>query len=156
MIGATIKIPPIMYYIFNIPLQVDDDKQTISLSMSHYYYWYDTRVIANKSHFYWNNQEDAYKLSLDGTFVEKCLWVPKLAYVNVVGLSSWRPTPTQSEGPPMEVYLSRDGRIEVMVHSFHVTLSCQMDFSRYPFDTQVNQIGESGVIINQFNVNKLL
>ena len=105
--------------------------------MFHYYHWNDTGVITNKNHAYWKNQEDGYKLHLDGTFVENCLWVPRLAYIDVVALSSFRPTPTQAEGPPMDVYLSRDGRIDVMVHSFHVTLSCQMDFSKYPFDTQV-------------------
>ena len=117
---------------------MDDNKQTLTLSMRHYYYWYDSGVIINKTHSYWKNQDDGYKLSLDGTFVEKCLWVPKLAYIDVVVLSSWQPTPTQSTGSPMQIFLSPEGRVEVIVHSFHVTLSCQMDFAKYPFDTQVN------------------
>ena len=108
--------------------------------MFHYYYWNETRVTTNKTHYYWNSQEDGYKINLDGEFVEKCLWFPKFTYVEVVGLSSWKPTPSQHKGPPMEVYLSQNGRVEVMMHSFHVTLSCPMNFATYPFDTQVIRV----------------
>ena len=105
--------------------------------MFHYYYWRDSRITVNHSHPNWNSQENSYKLGLDGSFVEKCLWEPKLTFTNVVGLSSWRPTPSQSEGSPMNVYLSKEKRLDVMVNRFHVTIACPMDFSIFPFDTQV-------------------
>ena len=106
--------------------------------MFRYYYWSENRIIVNESHHYWNHQEKSNKLGMDGSFVEKCLWIPRFAFTNVVGLSSWQPTPTQSEGPPMDVYLTRDERLEVIKSRFHVTVACEMDFSMFPFDTQVN------------------
>ena len=96
--------------------------------MFHYYYWSENRIIVNETHHYWNNQESGNKLGIDNTFVEKCLWIPRFAFTNVVGYSSWQPTPTQSEGPPMDVYLAREGRVEVIKSRFHVTIACEMDF----------------------------
>ena len=76
-------------------------------------------------------------MALDGSFVEKCLWFPRLTFSNVVGLSSWKPTPEESEGPPLNFYLSKNGKVEVIMSRFHLTIGCKMDFSNFPFDNQV-------------------
>ena len=111
--------------------------QSITLSIFHYYYWNDPRIIANQTHPYWKPKQKGYKLALDGSFVEKCLWFPRLTFSNVVGLSSWKPTPEESEGPPLNFYLSRNGKVEVIMSRFHLTIGCKMDFSNFPFDNQV-------------------
>ena len=117
--------------------QVDDEQQSITLSIFHYYYWNDPRIIANQTHMYWRPEQKGYKLALDGSFVEKCLWFPRLTFSNVVGLSSWKPTPEKLEGPPLNFYLSKNGKVEVIMSRFHLTIGCKMDFSNFPFDNQV-------------------
>ena len=116
---------------------MDDKKQAITLSMFHYYHWNDSRIIVNSSHNYWDPDDNGYKLAMSGEFVAKCLWIPKLSFTNIAGLSSWHSTPTESAGPPMDFYLSRKGQMEVVKDRFHVTIACPMDFSKYPFDAQV-------------------
>ena len=106
--------------------------------MFQYYRWNDSRIVINESHHYWDPDDNGYKLKLSGVFVETCLWIPRFSFASVIGLSSWHSTPTSSVGPPMEFFLSREGRIEVVMDRFHVTLACAMDFSKYPFDIQVN------------------
>ena len=105
--------------------------------MFQYYRWNDSRILINDSHHYWDPDDNGYKLKLSGPFVEECLWITRFSFASVIGLSSWHSTPTTSVGPPMEVFLTREGRIEIVMDRFHVTLACAMDFSKYPFDIQV-------------------
>ena len=113
--------------------------------MFQYYRWNDSRIFINDSHHYWYQNEKGYKLKMIGPFVERCLWTPRFSFSNVIGLASWHSTPTESVGPPMDFFLSRDGRVEVVMDRFHVTIACIMDFSYFPFDTQVN-ISKSSIL----------
>ena len=97
----------------------------------------------NKTHPYWTFQNDSlYQgyMRLDGTFVEKCLWMPKPHILGARKLLIYRPLPTSLVGDPMDVYLERDGGIEFVTYELQITLSCLMDFRKYPFDEQVRLI----------------
>ena len=102
----------------------------------HYYYWTDLGIVQNNSHPFWIDQKQE-KVKLDGAYIEECMWTPKFRYVGVGKISSWMPSPTQPTGPPYEIYLTRAGIIEMVAYTFHLTLSCLMDFTYYPFDSQV-------------------
>ena len=99
------------------------------------YYWNDNRINVNPDHPYW--QEEVDNLSLDGAFVERCLWTPGLQFKDLNDLDVIRPTPTTSNGSPFKFAITPNGAVKVTLRNVHVTVSCYMDFDEYPFDQQV-------------------
>ena len=100
------------------------------------YYWNDNRININPDHPYW--QDEVENLSLDGEFVERCLWTPGLQFKDLNDLDIIRPTATSSNGSPFKVSLTVNGTVTVILRNVHITVSCYMDFNGYPFDQQVH------------------
>ena len=77
---------------------------------------------------------------MDGEFVEKCLWMPRLLILGTRKMAMYRPLPISSNKAPMEAYLDESGNIELAAFELQLTLNCLMDFHRFPFDDQVRVI----------------
>ena len=91
-------------YISNIFLiKVDEDNHRIAVDIHQMYYWNDNRININPDHPYWQDEVD--NLSLDGGFVERCLWTPVLQFKDLNDLDVIRPTPTSSNGSPLPLNL---------------------------------------------------
>ena len=115
---------------------MDDLKQEISIFINRFSNWTDSRVTINKSHAVWYGINSS-RIRLDSNFVEKCLWMPKLQYMFVKEMASWKLSPTNVKDSPIEVYLQADGVIIMISYNILLTVTCSMNFDAYPFDQQV-------------------
>ena len=113
------------------------------------YAWTDPRIHVNHSHHFWKGRNEKSKntIRLFGLFVERCLWTPRLNFLNAVEDSeSNTNTLSSSSNPNMEPYLSsypkRDPHPRIVISSLQmkVHINCNMRFDRFPFDEQVIQI----------------
>ena len=106
------------------------------LALDQQYEWADARIVINQNHSYWKSGKDSIKL--EGEFVEKCLWTPHLHYINVHHIDVFQPTPTSVLGSPIEYYLEKTGTVCVFMRNVKLTVSCGLDFDKYPFERQVS------------------
>ena len=97
--------------------------------------WNEPRIKFNVSHSFWAMASPM--MTLQGQFVEDCLWTPKMYYISVDKISFYNPTPTSAVGSPISYHLYNTGSIMSWFHVSKLTLSCGMDLSWYPFDLQV-------------------
>ena len=120
-------------------LQVDDKKQHITITILRKYRWKDFRILLNLTHPYWQSATNSLRkyIRLDSEFAEKCLWMPQLQYVGARKMTLHNPSPTSIDNSAMEVYLTKQNKIEVSFLNLQLTLFCTMDFIKYPFDSQV-------------------
>ena len=116
-------------------IKVDEANQRISVDIHQLYSWKDNRVNITLEHNFWKGGVES--LNLDGEFVKRCLWTPGLQFKDLNDLDIIRPTPTSSNGSPVQVVLEANGYIHVVLRNVHITVSCYMDFNWYPFDQQV-------------------
>ena len=99
-------------------------------------WWKDPRIEINQSHSFWNKQNND-AISLNGKFVDDCLWTPKLTFYGLDSLSSWKPSAELSEGSPLSFYLYSNGLVAETLEKIKLSIDCDMDFEHYPFDVQV-------------------
>ena len=100
--------------------------------------WKEPRINFNNSHSFWAMKNPI--MTLQGKFVEDCLWTPKIYYAGVDKITAYNPTPTDITGAPLLYYLNNTGDNTEMMSTtlvLKLSLSCGMDFSWYPFDLQV-------------------
>ena len=97
--------------------------------------WNEPRIKFNVSHSFWAMASPM--MTLQGQFVEDCLWTPKMYYISVDKISFYNPTPTSAVGSPISYHLNDNRSIISWFHVSKLTLSCGMDFTWYPFDLQV-------------------
>lgn len=120
---------------------MDDKKQQITIAILRKYTWEDSRVLPNLVHPYWRSvtNETRDYISLDGSFAEECLWMPKLQLFDARKMQLYDPTPTNLDKIPLHVSLTRNNKIIVTSINLQLTLNCIMDFRHYPFDKQVTK-----------------
>ena len=113
------------------------------------YAWTDPRIHVNHSHHFWQGRNEKSKntIRLFGLFVERCLWTPRLNFLNAVEDSeSNTGSISSSSNHNMEPYLSsypkRDPHPRIVISSLQmkVHINCNMRFDRFPFDEQVMHI----------------
>ena len=114
---------------------MDDKNQKLSVGLDQIYFWEDERIKIDEGHSFWSN--DVNLLSLDGDFVKDCLWMPNLQVKHLHSLSVIKPTPTSMNGSPFKVLLAKNGVVQVEYRNVQMTVSCSMEFDKYPFDQQV-------------------
>ena len=98
--------------------------------------WKEPRITLNESHPFWSMENPI--MTLQGKFVQDCLWTPNMYFISVDKISFHNPTPTQAIGSPISYHLNYTRSITSWFHISKLTLSCGMDFSWYPFDLQVS------------------
>ena len=113
---------------------MDEHKQEISIKLEQVLTWTDTRITVNKNNSLWAT---APWVKLKGKFVEDCIWSPKIYYVGITDFSTFNPTPTRPTGSPYEYFFNKTGELQLWMHESLFTVSCSMDFTWYPVDTQV-------------------
>ena len=91
--------------------------------------WGDERLVINKNNSFWRANK-SYAM-ITGTFVNECMWTPKMMFLNVI------PTPKFQKGSPLSFYLFRNGTVMAHRKYSRLTFSCGMEFSNFPFDIQV-------------------
>ena len=119
---------------------MDDRKQQIKITLFQMYLWNDPRIKVNISHEYWrgrNNQERK-SIRLNGDFVEDCLWTPKLQFRGTVGISLSNPHSTSTSHTNFQAYLLSDSTIKISSFNMKLSISCNLNFDKYPFDEQVS------------------
>ena len=118
---------------------MDDKTQQINIAILRKYTWEDSRVLPNLDHTYWRSitNETRDYISLDGSFAEECLWMPKLQLFDARKMQLYDPTPTNLDKIPLHVSLTKDNMITVTSVNLQLTLNCIMNFRHYPFDEQV-------------------
>ena len=99
--------------------------------------WKEPRITLNDSHSFWAMKTPV--MTLQGKFVEDCLWTPKMYYISVDKISFFNPTPTEAVGSPISYHLNYTRSLTSWFHISKLTLSCGMDFTWYPFDLQVKR-----------------
>ena len=112
------------------------------------YSWEEPRIHVNRTHHYWRGNSNGKcssnggrergkcTIRLSGRFVEHCLWTPKLSFLGAVedsfatSTSDMEPYLNSGRGhhPPMIVLSSLQMKI---------TITCNMRFENFPFDSQV-------------------
>ena len=98
--------------------------------------WKEPRITLNESHPFWSMENPI--MTLQGKFVQDCLWTPNMYFISVDKISFHNPTPTQAIGSPISYHLNYTRSITSWFHISKLTLSCGMDFFWYPFDSQVS------------------
>ena len=119
--------------------QVNDKRQRIVIALDHHYSWKEPRITINQGHAFWSNGNDDndITLKLSGKYVEQCLWTPDLVFINTRHVDVFNPTPTKVDGSPNRYSLDQDGNVYVWMRDAEVTVSCTLNFAKYPFDKQV-------------------
>ena len=119
--------------------QVNDKRQRIVIALDHHYSWKEPRITINQGHAFWSNGNDDNNitLKLSGTYVEQCLWTPDLVFINTRHVDVFNPTPTKVDGSPNRYSLDQEGNVYVWMRDAEVTVSCTLNFAKYPFDKQV-------------------
>ena len=111
------------------------------------YSWTDPRIHVNRTHHYWKGKtvDGKNTIRLYGLFVERCLWTPRLKFINAVEDSECSSdSVSSSSSSNMEPYLSSypkrapHPRIVISSLQMKVTINCNMRFDKFPFDEQVN------------------
>ena len=125
-----------------IILQVDDKKQRILIALDHHYFWKEPRITINQSHSFWSNgnNDNDITLKLSGGYVEQCLWTPDLVFLNMRHVDVFNPTPTKVAGSPNRYSLDQHGNVYVWMRDAEVTVSCTLNFAKYPFDKQAGSL----------------
>ena len=114
------------------------------------YSWDEPRIRVNRTHHYWKGNSNGRcssdggsergkcTIRLLGSFVEHCLWTPKLSFLGAVedsmstSTSDMEPYLASGRGPhPMIVLSSLQMKINI---------NCNMRFENFPFDTQVGYV----------------
>ena len=118
--------------------QVNDKRQRIVIALDHHYSWKEPRITINQSHAFWSNSNDDNNitLKLSGKYVEQCLWTPDLVFINTRHVDVFNPTPTKVDGSPNRYSLDQEGNVYVWMRDAEVTVSCTLNFAKYPFDKQ--------------------
>ena len=126
-------------YIFQ---QVDDKRQRIVIALDHHYSWKEPRLTINQSHSFWSNgnNKNHINLKLNGKYVEQCLWTPDLVFINTRHVDVFNPTPTKVDGSPNRYSLDDEGNVYVWMRDAEVTVSCTLNFAKYPFDKQAGVV----------------
>ena len=101
-------------------------------------WWKDERIKINNSHLLWNHQNRQKAISLDGKFVDNCLWTPKLTIYGLDELETWTPSAKDTEGSPLAFHLFYNGLVVETLESVKILIECSMHFEHYPFDVQVS------------------
>ena len=106
------------------------------------YLWKDPRIRINMTHRYWMGwvNEKRKSIRLSGDFVEECLWTPKLQFRGTVGMSLSNPHSTSTSHLGFQTYLLSDSTIKISSFNMKLSISCNLNFDKYPFDEQVNQL----------------
>ena len=104
------------------------------------YTWNDPRIKVNISHPYWKGRRNQTRNSvrLNGDFVDECLWTPKLQFLGTVKMSLWNPHSTSTTDGKFQTYLRSDSTVKISSFNMKLTIACNMNFDRYPFDIQVS------------------
>ena len=125
-----------------IILQVDDKKQRILIALDHHYFWKEPRITINQSHSFWSNgnNDNDITLKLSGGYVEQCLWTPDLVFLNMRHVDVFNPTPTKVAGSPNRYSLDQHGNVYVWMRDAELTVSCTLNFAKYPFDKQAGSL----------------
>ena len=120
--------------------KVDDTNLQLKITIYQKYQWEDPRIRVNKTHPYWKgkNNEMRHSIRLCGHFVEECLWTPTLQFLGTVEMSSWNPQSTSTSNPRLQSYLNSDSTLVVSSMHMKLTIACNMNFDKYPFDQQVS------------------
>ena len=108
------------------------------MTMEQMLQWKEPRITLNDSHSFWAMKNPV--MTLQGKFVEDCLWTPKMYYISVDKISFFNPTPTEAVGSPISYHLNYTRSLTSWFHISKLTLSCGMDFTWYPFDLQVKNL----------------
>ena len=105
------------------------------------YSWDEPRIHVNLTHHYWRGnpiggrEQRKRTIRLLRSFLENCLWTPKLSFLGAVEDSIATST------AKMEPYLGfRHGHPPMIVLSslqMKITINCNMRFDNFPFDAQV-------------------
>ena len=117
---------------------MNDHKQEIIMKIEQLLSWKEPRITMNDSHPFWSTRNPI--MEIQGQFVEDCLWTPRMHYVSVDKMFIYNPTPTASIGTPIHIYLNHTGKFISWLKNSKLSLSCSMDFTRYPFDRQVKYV----------------
>ena len=107
--------------------------------------WTDPRIHVNRSHHFWKgkNLEGKHTIRLFAIFVERCLWTPKLKFLNAVEDSE---SNSDSISSNMEPYLASrpkaapHPRITISSLQMKVHINCNMRFDTFPFDEQASSL----------------
>ena len=120
--------------------QVNDKRQRIVIALDHHYSWKEPRITINQGHAFWSNgnYDNDITLKLSGKYVEQCLWTPDLVFINTRHVDVFNPTPTKVDGSPNRYTLDQEGNVYVWMRDAEVTVSCTLNFAKYPFDKQVS------------------
>ena len=118
--------------------QGNDKRQRIVIALDHHYSWKEPRITINQGHAFWSNGNDDNNitLKLSGKYVEQCLWTPDLVFINTRHVDVFNPTPTKVDGSPNRYSLDQEGNVYVWMRDAEVTVSCTLNFAKYPFDNQ--------------------
>ena len=116
-------------------IKVNERKQEIVMTIEQMLQWKEPRITLNDSHSFWAMKNPI--MTIQGRYVEECLWTPKMYYISVDKISFNNPTPTAAVGSPISYHLNHTRSLTSWFHISKLTLSCGMDFTLYPFDLQV-------------------
>ena len=114
---------------------MNDHKQEIVMKIEQLLTWKEPRITLKDSHPFWTTRNPI--MEIQGKFVEECLWTARMHYVSVDKMFIYNPTPTTNIGTPIHIYLNHTGEFVSWLKNSKLSLSCSMDFTRYPFDRQV-------------------
>ena len=133
---TNLTLPWYIHYYFTIfdVLEVDDQKQTISLDMYMKIKWLEPRLSINTSSGIWNERaikldgEDYVSIPLEDM---KHFWIPDL---EIAWLELYR---TQNVLRETASFRTSENKLLRYIARVKVTISCQMNFEHYPFDSQL-------------------
>ena len=120
------------FTIFDV-LEVDDNKQTVSMDMYVKIKWIEPRLRINASSSTWSTEavnidgEDYVTISLDHMIH---FWSPML---EIAWLELYRPQNVLKATATLRV---TENKLLRHISRVKITVSCQMDFRNYPFDSQ--------------------
>ena len=118
------------FQIFDIQ-EVNDSKQTVSISMYFIVKWLEPRIVINEAALDWNDIKYGLVDTVDiSPKFLSVFWNPDL---EVYGMESFRSKSILKEMSSLKILKTR--HIEYMARA-DIKISCQMDFEDYPMDTQ--------------------
>ena len=112
----------------------------ISVALDKLVTWKDERLVMNENNSFWKANKSM--AAIDYGYVRKCLWTPELKIANEIQKYDHNPTSSNLKHSNSEFYLSKSRVIASHRRNARITFSCPMDFSNFPFDTQVNRYFE--------------
>ena len=118
------------FFIFDIQ-EVDDEKQTVSLSMYFTIAWLEPRIEINETAAAWDDTTYGLPDTIDiAPEVMKYFWNPDL---EIYGMEHFASKSILKEMSSLKI--RKDRRIEYMAR-VDIKISCQMKFDQYPLDKQ--------------------